>query len=76
MKKGAIKYNNEMVEQKTWKEFKDCGMLWLVNSTLYLFGWAIAIEYIDDVICGARPYRTKFRGFSEDVNDRGFKAVT
>ena len=26
-----------MIKKKTWKEFTDTGLLWLINQTLHLF---------------------------------------
>ena len=26
-----------MIKKKTWKEFTDIGLLWLINQTLHLF---------------------------------------
>ncbi|MCF8001676.1 MAG: hypothetical protein K9K76_07470 [Halanaerobiales bacterium] len=49
----------------------------MINSTLHVFGWVIAIETNEDgEFVGASPYKTNFRGFSNDVNDKGYKKVT
>jgi hypothetical protein len=66
-----------MLKEKSWKEFKDTGMLWLINTTLHVFGWAIAYE-LDEAgnIVRVYPARCKFRGFSEDVNTKGYKEVS
>jgi len=29
-----------MLTRKTGKEFRESGLLWFINSTLHLFGWA------------------------------------
>lgn len=53
-----------MVEKKGWKEFRDTGLLWFINSILHLFGWAIVIAINEDgEITDAYPARVKFRGF-------------
>jgi hypothetical protein len=60
-----------LIERKSWGEFRESGMLWLVNTMLHLFGWAIAIEGNE-----CYPIRTSFRGFSVETNDKGYKNVT
>lgn len=65
-----------MIEKKTWKEFKDTGLLWLVNSLLHLFGWAICLEVNEGVVTDVFPARVKFRGFSESNNTEGYKKIS
>lgn len=64
------------ITRKTWKEFRESGLLWFINSILHLFGWCITVEIKDDEIVNAYPARCKFRGFSESSNDKGYAAVT
>lgn len=66
-----------MVEKKTWKEFRESGLLWWINMILHTFGWAIAIDMEDDgSISNAYPERVKFRGFDEKNNDEGYREVS
>lgn len=65
-----------MNEKKTWKEFKDTGLLWLINSLLHLFGWAICLEVNEGVVTDVFPARVKFRGFSESDNTEGYKKIS
>lgn len=65
-----------MTEEKQWKEFRDSGLLWFINQSLHLFGWAIVVELVDGEIIRAYPARVKFRGFSEDCNTNGYKKVS
>ena len=65
-----------MVEEKSWCEFRRSGLLWFINQTLHLFGWAIVLELENDEITRAYPARVKFRGFSEDNNTEGYIKVT
>jgi len=66
-----------MIERKGWKEFKETGLLWWINRSLHLFGWAIVFEEADDgTVITVYPARVKFRGFSEDVEEKGFENVT
>lgn len=67
----------QMATKKTWKEFRDSGMLWWINMILHTFGWAITVEIEDDgSISGAYPARVKFRGFSEKNNTEGYQKVS
>ena len=66
-----------MVEKKTWKEFRESGLLWWVNMLLHTFGWSIVIEVEDDgSISDTYPARVKFRGFSEQNNEEGYLNVS
>lgn len=62
-----------MINKKTWKEFRESGLLWFINTILHAFGWAIVYE-IDESgdIIKIYPARIKFRGFSPEVNDHGY----
>lgn len=65
-----------MVNKKTWKEFRDSGLLWFMNMILHTFGWAITLEINDDnEITDVYPARVKYRGFSEKINTDGYKKV-
>lgn len=67
----------EMITEKSWKEFRDSGLLWTTNSYLQTFGWSICLD-IDDKgnVCRVFPARTKFRGFSNEINDDGYRKLT
>ena len=67
---------NEMVNEKSWEEFRDAGFLWLINQTLHLFGWAIVVEMENGKISRAYPARVRYRGFSEKHNDMGYQKVS
>ena len=66
-----------MLEQKTWEEFQNTGLLWLINTFLHIFGWTLMTQVDDDgnVIWGI-PCRTDYRGFTTDINDEGYLKVT
>lgn len=69
--------HTEMVTKKSWEEFRDSGLLWMINSTLHIFGWSIVIEIDGDgVIHSAYPARVKFRGFDNNSNTRGYIKVS
>lgn len=64
------------VKEKSWKEFKDMGLLWAINSILHLFGWAIVYEIEDGEIKKVFPARVKYRGFDEKSNTEGYIKVS
>lgn len=66
-----------MIDKKSWSEFKTSGMLWFVNTILHAFGWAIVLDIDDNgKVTGCFPARVKFRGFSEEVNTKGYIALS
>lgn len=66
-----------VVTRKTWKEFRESGLLWWVNMILHTFGWSIVINVEDNgEITEVYPARVKFRGFSEGDNTEGYIKVS
>lgn len=72
-----------MVEKKTWKEFRDSGLLWWINMILHTFGWAIVFDFSnynketnDGTIREVYPARVKFRGFDEKSVTEGYQKVS
>jgi len=66
-----------MINKKSWKEFKEHGMLWWINMILHTMGWALVYDYDDNGnILEVYPARVKFRGFSEQSNTDGFIKVS
>lgn len=66
-----------MINKKTWKEFRNSGLLWFINTILHTFGWAIVCEMNENGdIFNAYPARVKFRGFDEKSNTEGYIKVT
>lgn len=68
--------DNQLVTKKRWDEFRQTGLLFLVNMLLHSFGWAIVMEvnHKNEVI-KAFPARVKFRGFSNDVQTEEYKKI-
>lgn len=62
--------------KRDWKEFKDSKLLWWVNRSLHLFGWAIVLEEDNGKITNAYPARVDYRGFSETSEEEGFQTLT
>lgn len=66
-----------MIDKKDWKEFKDSGLLWWINTLLHTLGWAIVFEYDKNKnIINVFPARVKFRGFDEKTNEEGYIKVS
>jgi hypothetical protein len=64
------------VDRKSWDEFRRTGLLWFVNTLLHTFGWAIVIEYDDEVkdaVVGVYPARVTYRGFPKEAEDAARK---
>lgn len=66
-------YNNSMLTRKDIEEFNNTGLLWLINTTLHLYGWAIVKHPEENYLY---PARCKFRGFDLKSNNKGYKKVT
>lgn len=65
-----------MNEKKFWDEFRETGLLWWINMILHTFGWSIVYEIEDGQIIDVYPARVKYRGFGEQVNDKGYRSVS
>lgn len=57
-----------------WKEFKKSGLLWFINTILHAFGYAIKYKVDKETgeLLYVYPDRVKFRGFSEELNTKGY----
>ena len=65
------------MEKRSWKEFRESGLLWWVNMILHTFGWSIVVAFDDEgEVIESYPARVEFRGFEEHRNDEGYKKVT
>lgn len=67
-----------MITEKTWEEFRNTGLLLLVNQFLHIFGWAIVIEVLDKNLGITRVYpaRVKFRGFDQESTSNAYVKVS
>lgn len=66
-----------MSKRISWGELRESGILWWINRSLHLFGLAIVVEINKEGnITEAYPVRCKYRGFSRDCEEDGFKKVT
>ena len=67
----------KMLIEKTWEDFQKTGLLWMVNTFLHVFGWALVIHCDNKgKVLKCLPARTKYRGFPERTSTDGYKKVT
>jgi hypothetical protein len=65
------------MNEKTWEEFRESGLLWMLNRSLHIFGWAIVlVQEADGSISRAYPARVNYRGFSREAEESGFERIT
>lgn len=58
-----------------WEEFRSSGLLWFINMNLHIFGWNIVVAKDKGKIESVYPVRTKYCGFSEKSNNKGYDAL-
>lgn len=66
-----------MTTRKTWKEFRENGLLFVTNQFLHIFGYALVYSFdnngnIEEVY----PARVKFRGFGNKQIEEGYKKIS
>ena len=66
-----------MITKKTWKEFREVGLLFITNQFLHIFGYALVYDFDDNgELRGVYPARVKFRGFGEEQIEEGYKRIS
>lgn len=65
----------EMIDERNWEEFRNTGLIWWINRSLHLFGWALVAEIEAGKVFRVYPARCRFRGFTGDVEDQGFSQL-
>ena len=67
----------DWAEPRTWDEFRATGLLFLVNTILHAFGWAISVEIDEEtkMVTGTRPLRVRYRGFDEKTQDEQHQKI-
>jgi len=63
------------IEERPLAEFRDAGLLWLANTVLHAFGWALILEHDPGQPDRLYPARTRYRGFRDAVNEDGYERV-
>lgn len=62
-----------MVTKKTWADFRNTGLVVIINQILHVFGWAIVFNVDEaDKVVDVFPARVKFRGFSEESTAKAY----
>ena len=64
------------MKKKTWEEFRETGLVLIINQILHIFGWAIVFVIDDGKVLEVYPARVKFRGFDNDSTDKSYEKVT
>jgi hypothetical protein len=66
-----------MTKKITWDEFRETGLLLIINQFLHIFGLAIVVEIGDDGgISTVYPARVSFRGFDEKSTEQAYQRVS
>lgn len=66
-----------MVTKRTWDEFRETGLLLIINQILHIFGWSIVMELDEEEnVQKTYPARVKFRGFDNNSVDKAYKKIT
>ena len=77
MEKTITTQSSEQKDAEAWLEFRNSGFLWMINSILHMFGYAIVYNFDDNgTLIHVVPKRVKFRGFNEERNSIGYKQVS
>ena len=84
MKEKPVKVKKpKMVTAKTWNEFRDTGLLLIINQFLHVFGWAIVFDFDNynkendtGEIKKVYPARVRFRGFEEKSTEKNYIKVS
>lgn len=61
------------LEEISLDEFRNNGFLWFINSILHVFGIALVVDTENNRMY---PARCKFRGFTEELNTKGYENLT
>ena len=66
-----------MITRKSWKEFRESGLLFITNQFLHIFGYALVYNFDDNgEIEEVYPARVKFRGFGEKQIEEGYQKIS
>lgn len=66
-----------MIKKKSWKEFRENGLLLLTNQFLHIFGYSLVYEMDKEGnILNCYPARVKFRGFSNKDTSKAYQLVS
>ena len=67
----------EMVTVKTWEDFRETGLLLIINQVLHIFGWAIVLEVTEaNEVVECYPARGRFRGFDNKSTEKAYIKIS
>lgn len=65
------------MKEITWEEFRETGLLLLVNQFLHIFGIAIVVQTGEDGEgMKVYPARVPFRGFKESSTEKAYTRIS
>ena len=65
-----------MITKKEWSEFRDTGLVLIINQILHIFGWALVFDIENDEIKNVYPARVKFRGFDNQSTEEAYRKLS
>ena len=66
-----------MITRKSWKEFRESGLLFITNQFLHIFGYDLVYNFDDNgEIEEVYPARVKFRGFGDKQIEEGYQKIS
>jgi hypothetical protein len=66
-----------MITRKSWKEFRESGLLFITNQFLHIFGYALVYDFDDNgELTEVYPTRVKFRGFGDKQIEEGYQKIS
>lgn len=65
-----------MIDRKNINEFRETGLLLIINQILHIFGWAIVVETISEDNIIMYPARVKYRGFDNNSTNEAYKKIS
>ncbi len=67
-----------MVERKSWEQFRETGLLVIINQILHIFGWAIVcvVDKPTGEVMSVYPARVKFRGFDNKDTSEAYEKIS
>lgn len=68
---------SSMLEEKSWDEFRETGLVVFINKILHVFGWTLTFDVDEDNrVLKAYPSRTGFRGFDKETDDESYTKIS
>ncbi len=65
-----------MITKKEWSEFRDTGLVLIINQILHIFWWALVFEIENGETKNVYPARVKFRGFDNKSIEESYRKLS